>query len=52
MSKTLLTSEETAIAETAERYCQEQLLPRVLRMFCFLSISPEGSLQTNGDCFP
>ena len=30
-SKTLLTSEELAVAETAERYCQEQLLPRVLR---------------------
>lgn len=30
-SKTLLTEEELAISETAERYCQEQLLPRVLR---------------------
>ena len=26
----LLTEEETAIAETAEAYCQERLLPRVL----------------------
>jgi glutaryl-CoA dehydrogenase len=30
-SKNLLTEEEVAISETAERYCQEQLLPRVLR---------------------
>ncbi|KAI1339810.1 glutaryl-CoA dehydrogenase [Xylariaceae sp. FL0016] len=29
-SKALLTEDEVAIAETAERYCQEQLLPRVL----------------------
>jgi len=34
-SKNLLTEEELAISETAERYCQEQLLPRVLRMFFF-----------------
>ena len=31
-SKALLTSDELAISEAAERYCQEQLLPRVLRM--------------------
>ena len=31
-SKTLLTEDELAIAETAERYCQEELAPRVLRM--------------------
>lgn len=30
-SKSLLTEEEQAISETAERYCQEQLAPRVLR---------------------
>lgn len=30
-SKNLLTEEELAISETAERYCQERLLPRVLR---------------------
>jgi glutaryl-CoA dehydrogenase len=30
-SNTLLTEEELAISETAERYCQERLLPRVLR---------------------
>lgn len=29
--KAFLTEEEVAISETAERYCQEQLLPRVLR---------------------
>lgn len=28
----LYTEEETAIAETAEQYCQEKLLPRVLGM--------------------
>ena len=40
LSKSLLTSEELAVGETAERYCQEQLLPRVLRMveFCFLRL--------------
>ena len=30
-SKNLLTEEELAVSEMAERYCQEQLLPRVLR---------------------
>ena len=30
-SRSLLTEEEIAIAETAESYCQEKLLPRVLR---------------------
>ncbi|KAI0400721.1 putative glutaryl-CoA dehydrogenase [Xylaria palmicola] len=32
-SKNLLTEEELAIADTAERYCQEQLLPRVLQAY-------------------
>ena len=32
-SNTLFTEEELAIAETAESYCQERLLPRVLGMF-------------------
>ncbi|XXH01420.1 hypothetical protein Hte_007780 [Hypoxylon texense] len=32
-SKTLLTEEELAISETAERYCQEQLQPRVLQAY-------------------
>ncbi|KAI0534875.1 mitochondrial glutaryl-CoA dehydrogenase-like protein [Xylaria digitata] len=32
-SKNLLTEEELAIAETAERYCQERLLPRVLQAY-------------------
>lgn len=35
-SKNLFTEEEVAIAETAERYCQERMLPRVLRMYTFL----------------
>lgn len=30
-SKNLLTEEELAIGETAERYCQERLAPRILR---------------------
>jgi len=32
-SKNLLTEEESAIGETAERYCQEQLAPRVLQAY-------------------
>ncbi|SPQ24811.1 5d00be73-ca4b-4aa9-97fd-b30ff78e5f53 [Thermothielavioides terrestris] len=32
-SRNLLTEEELAISETAERYCQEQLLPRVLQAY-------------------
>lgn len=31
-AKNLFTEDELAIAETAERYCQERLQPRVLRM--------------------
>lgn len=34
-AKNLLTEEELAISDTAEKYCQEQLLPRVLRTHCF-----------------
>jgi glutaryl-CoA dehydrogenase len=30
-AKAFLTEEEIAVAETAEKYCQELLLPRVLR---------------------
>ncbi|ROT38365.1 glutaryl-CoA dehydrogenase [Sodiomyces alkalinus F11] len=33
MSKALLTEDELAIADTAERYCQEHLLPRVLQAY-------------------
>ncbi|KAK0667457.1 putative mitochondrial glutaryl-CoA dehydrogenase precursor [Cercophora samala] len=32
-AKNLLTEEELAISDTAERYCQEQLLPRVLQAY-------------------
>ncbi|KAK3317876.1 acyl-CoA dehydrogenase/oxidase [Cercophora scortea] len=32
-SKNLLTEEELAISETAERYCQDHLLPRVLQAY-------------------
>lgn len=35
-AKDLLTEEEIAIAETAEAYCQERMLPRVLRKVLFL----------------
>lgn len=40
MSNALLTEEELAIADTAERYCQGHLLPRVLRML----LSPQRPL--------
>ncbi|KAK8088397.1 hypothetical protein PG997_003358 [Apiospora hydei] len=32
-SKSLLTEDELAISETAERYCQERMLPRVLEAY-------------------
>ncbi|EJP69894.1 glutaryl-CoA dehydrogenase [Beauveria bassiana ARSEF 2860] len=32
-SKNLLTEEEIAISDTAERYCQERMLPRVLQAY-------------------
>jgi hypothetical protein len=32
-AESLLTEEELAISETAESYCQERMLPRVLRMW-------------------
>ncbi len=32
-SQNLFTEEELAIAETAESYCQERMLPRVLREY-------------------
>ncbi|KAG6025408.1 hypothetical protein E4U19_003155 [Claviceps sp. Clav32 group G5] len=32
-SKDLLTEDELAVAETAERYCQERLMPRVLQAY-------------------
>lgn len=33
-SQNLLTEEELAVSETAESYCQEQLMPRVLGKSC------------------
>lgn len=42
-SKNLLTEEELAISETAERYCQERLRPRVLGM-------SSAMLPTRGAC--
>jgi glutaryl-CoA dehydrogenase len=39
----LLTDEELAIAETAERYCQERMAPRVLGMF---TIDPYVTAET------
>jgi glutaryl-CoA dehydrogenase len=32
-AKSLFTEEELAISETAESYCQERMLPRVLGMY-------------------
>jgi glutaryl-CoA dehydrogenase len=32
-ANSLLTEEEVAISETAESYCQERMLPRVLGMY-------------------
>jgi glutaryl-CoA dehydrogenase len=32
-AKSLFTEEELAISETAEAYCQERMLPRVLGMY-------------------
>lgn len=40
-SNNLLTEEERAIGETAERYCQEQLLPRVLQAYRDESYDPK-----------
>ena len=35
-ANSLLTEEEQAISETAESYCQERMLPRVLGMLTVL----------------
>ncbi|KAI1249811.1 hypothetical protein MGN70_009425 [Eutypa lata] len=40
-SKTLLTEDELAISETAEKYCQERLLPRVLQAYRDEHYDPE-----------
>lgn len=45
-SKNLLTEEELAIAETAESYCQERMLPRVLGRLAF-RIIPSTSANSN-----
>ncbi|KAK4192299.1 putative mitochondrial glutaryl-CoA dehydrogenase precursor [Podospora australis] len=47
-SKNLLTEEELAISETAERYCQERLLPRVLQAYRDEHYDPE-ILREMGD---
>ena len=44
-SNYLLTEDEIAIAETAERYCQEQLLPRVLRKCSIVRLQYYNSVQ-------
>lgn len=36
----LYTEEELAIAETAESYCQERMLPRVLGVRAFIPFAP------------
>jgi glutaryl-CoA dehydrogenase len=33
-AKSQFTEEEVAISETAEAYCQERMLPRVLGKYC------------------
>ena len=38
-SANLLTEEELAVSESAESYCQEQLVPRVLGEFLYPSYS-------------
>lgn len=35
-AKSLFTEDEIAISETAESYCQERMLPRVLGIYVFL----------------
>ncbi|KAJ4293039.1 hypothetical protein N0V88_005703 [Collariella sp. IMI 366227] len=47
-SKNLLTEEELAISETAERYCQEQLQPRVLQAYRDENFDPK-ILQEMGE---
>jgi glutaryl-CoA dehydrogenase len=42
-SQSLLTDEELAIAETAESYCQERMLPRVLGMRAFRIIPSKSA---------
>lgn len=37
-ANSLLTEEEQAISETAESYCQERMLPRVLGTFRFFCV--------------
>lgn len=37
-SNNLLTEDELAIAETAEKYCQERMLPRVLRKLSYVPL--------------
>lgn len=45
-SKSLLTEDERAISETAERYCQEQLLPRLEgTFFCGFVIAVKGGAK-------
>lgn len=46
-AQNLFTEEEIAISETAEQYCQERMLPRVLREFihCFMERKLNGGLN-------
>lgn len=46
-AQNLFTEEEIAISETAEQYCQERMLPRVLRKFvnCMLGAQAKGGLN-------
>lgn len=47
-TKDLLTEDEIAIMDTAERYCQERLLPRVTRRSTLLLLPPAP--QQIGSC--
>lgn len=44
--KSLLTEEELAIQETAESYCQERMLPRVLRKY-IIELWQGGGYKSN-----
>jgi hypothetical protein len=52
-SQNLLTEEELAIAETAESYCQERMLPRVLSKYaCKIIFSMVLILRSIFRCIP
>lgn len=44
-SNNLLTEEELAVSESAESYCQEQLVPRILGKFSYTRIASRWLLS-------